>query len=70
MNKVLNDLTFTLAYLDDIIVFSETAEQHQKHIQIVLAKPREANLKLKKEQMQFLQERNALPRSFINNIWC
>ena len=48
MNKVLNGLTFTLAYLDDIIVFSETAEQHLKHIQIVLAKLREANLKLKK----------------------
>ena len=49
MNKVLNGLTFTLAYLDDTIIFSETAEQHLKHIQIVLAKLREANLKLKKE---------------------
>ena len=32
MNKVLNALHFTLAYLDDIIIFSETAEQHLKHI--------------------------------------
>ena len=32
MNKVLNGLNFTLAYLDDVIIFSETAEQHLKHI--------------------------------------
>ena len=35
MNKVLNGLNFTLAYLDDVIIFSETAEQHLKHIHIV-----------------------------------
>ena len=28
MNKVLNGLCFPMAYLDDIITFSETAEQH------------------------------------------
>ena len=38
MNKVLNGLNFTLAYLDDVIIFSETAEQHLKHIQIVLTR--------------------------------
>ena len=36
MNKVLNGLHFTMAYLDDIIIFSETAEQHLSHIKIVL----------------------------------
>ena len=36
MNKVLNGLNVTLTYLDDIIIFSETAEQHLKHIQIDL----------------------------------
>ena len=56
MNKALNGLTFTLAYLDDIIVFSETAEQHLKHIQIVLAKLREANLKLKKSKCSFFKK--------------
>ena len=56
MNKVLNGLTFTLAYLDDIIIFSETAEQHLKHIQIVLAKLREANLKLKKSKCSFFKK--------------
>ena len=36
MNKVLNELHSTLAYLDEGIIFSESAEQHLKHIQIVL----------------------------------
>ena len=32
MNKVLIGLNFTLAYLDDIIIFSETVEQHLRDI--------------------------------------
>ena len=32
MNTVLNDLNFTLAYLDDTIIFTETAEQHQTYL--------------------------------------
>ena len=32
MNKILNGLNFTLAYLDDVIIFSEITEQHLKHI--------------------------------------
>ena len=35
MNKVLNGLHFTLAFLDDVTIFIESAEQHLKHIQIV-----------------------------------
>ena len=42
MNKVLNGLHFTLAYLDDVIIFSEVAEQHLKHIQIVLTRLKQA----------------------------
>ena len=49
MNKVWNGLSFTLAHLDDVIIFSETAEQHLKHIQIVLTRLKQANLKLKKK---------------------
>ena len=49
MNKVLNGLHFTLAYLDEVIIFSENEEQHLKHIQIVLARLKQANLKLKKK---------------------
>ena len=38
MNKALNGLHFTLAYLHDVIIFSKSAEQDLKHIQIVLSR--------------------------------
>ena len=44
VNKVLNGLHFTLAYLDDVIIFSESAEQHFKHVQIVLTRLKQAKL--------------------------
>ena len=56
MNKVLNGLNFTLVYLDDVIIFSETAEQHLKHIQIVLTRLKQANLKLKKASVHFSEK--------------
>ena len=31
VNKVLKDLPFALAYLDDIIIYSKTAEEHLDH---------------------------------------
>ena len=37
MNKVLSGLeTFAFAYIDDILIFSETLKQHIKHIQMFL----------------------------------
>ena len=44
MNKVLNGLHFTLAYLDDVIIFSKSAEQHLQHIQILLTRLNQAKL--------------------------
>ena len=42
--------------MDDVIIFSETAEQHLKHIQIVLTRLKEANLKLKKSKCAFFKK--------------
>ena len=50
INKVLNRLQFTLTYLDNVIIFSESAEQHLKHIQIVLTKLKQVKLGLKKRK--------------------
>ena len=50
MNKVLNGLHFTLAYLDDVNIFSESAEQLLKHIQIVLTRLKQTKLRLKKSK--------------------
>ena len=56
MNKVLNGLHFTLAYLDDVIIFSESAEQHLKHIQIVLTRLKQARFCLKKSKCLFFKQ--------------
>ena len=56
MNKVLNGLLFTLAYLDDMIIFIKTAEPHLKHIQIVLTRLKQAKLRLKKSKCLFFKQ--------------
>ena len=56
MNNVLNGLYFTLAYLDDVIIFSESAEQHLKYIQIVLTKLKQAKLRCKKSKCLFFRQ--------------
>ena len=61
MNKVLNCLNFTFAYLDDVIIFSETAGQNFKHIQILLSRLKQANPKLKKRKCAFFQKGTSLP---------
>ena len=53
MNRVLHGLQFALAYLDDVIIFSETEKQHLMHIQIVLTRLKQANLKLMKVNVPF-----------------
>ena len=56
MNKVINGLHFTLGYLDDVIIFSESDEQHLTHIQIVLTKLKQAKLRLKKSKCLFFKQ--------------
>lgn len=36
MNTIFGDLKFVLVYLDDILVFSKSAVEHEKHLEIVL----------------------------------
>ena len=45
-----------MAYLDDIIIFSETPEQHLPHIKIILARLRQVNLKKKRRKCCFLKK--------------
>ena len=47
MNKVLEDFPFTIAYLDDIIIYSKTAEEHLDQLQQVSHKLRDAELTMK-----------------------
>ena len=58
MQKALGNLVHNkvLVYIDDIIIYSDTFEQHLKDIDEVLGKLREANLKLGKEKCYFCQD--------------
>ena len=49
------NLTYCIIYLDDIIVFGRTEEEHLEHLQIVLEHFREFNLKLKPSKCSFFQ---------------
>ena len=56
MNKFLNGLHFTLAYLGGVIIFSKSVEQHLKHIQIVLTRLKQTKLRLKKSKCLFFKQ--------------
>ena len=62
MQKVLNGLNpeggkqFVVAYLDDILIFSETLQDHLTHLQKVINRLKSANLKLKPAKCMFMRK--------------
>ena len=58
MDTVLTGLNYEicLAYLDNIIPYSHDLETHLEHLERLLIKLREANLKLKPSKCQLLQK--------------
>ena len=52
-NKILKDLPFTIAYLDDIIIYSKTAKEHLDHLQQVFQKICDAELTMKLSKGHF-----------------
>ena len=57
MNEVLRGIQykFTIAYLDDILIYSKTFEEHLEHIEAVFTRLRDAGLKLKMSKCEFLK---------------
>ena len=56
ISMVLQDCRdFAMAYLDDIIIFSRTPEEHLKHIEIIFHKLKIAGLKLKESKCDFFK---------------
>ena len=54
---VLQDCSdFAMAYLDDIIIFSQNEQEHLKHIKIIFKKLKKAGLKLKKSNCDFFKK--------------
>ena len=46
---------FSTAYLDDIMIFSPTLEEHLEHICVIFDRLRQHNLKLKLKKCSFLK---------------
>ena len=56
INKVMGSCSdFAANYLDDIIVFSRTAEDHLKHLEQVFAALQKADLKIKASKCEFFK---------------
>lgn len=55
INTVLEGLPFARGYLDDILIFSKTQEEHLQHIRAVLERIKAAGLKLKLEKCDFFK---------------
>ncbi len=54
INRVLGDCQeFAGCYIDDVVVYSKTWEEHLCHVRTVLEKLQEANLTLKCQNCQF-----------------
>ena len=56
MTGILKDFNFTIAYLDDIIIFSKTPQEHLLHIRMLFKKLKSANLSMKKSKCSFLSK--------------
>ena len=56
MTRILKDFDFTIAYLDYIIIFSKTAEEHLLHIKKDFEKLRSAKLSMKLSKCHFFSK--------------
>ena len=56
MTGIIKDFPFTIAYLDDNIIFSKTPQEHLSHIQMVSEKLKSVNLSMKKSKCSFFSK--------------
>ena len=58
ISKALQGLvdSFCIVYLDDILVFSKTKEEHDQHLQQICQRLRDAELYAKPSKCQFYQQ--------------
>jgi Reverse transcriptase (RNA-dependent DNA polymerase) len=59
MNDTLREYLdrFCVVYLDDILIYSNSLEEHREHVREVLRKLKEANLYLKASKCEFTTQR-------------
>ena len=56
MNKVLDNCSFAMTYLDDIIIFSNMEEEHLAHIEEIFRRLEAADLKMKQSKCDFFKK--------------
>ena len=56
MTGILKDFPFAIAYLDNIIIFTRTPQEHLSHICMVFEKLKSANLSMKKSKCSFFSK--------------
>ena len=56
MTRILRDFDFAIAYQDDILIFSRTAEEHLSHIRKVFEKLQSAKLSMKLSKCHFFSK--------------
>ncbi len=56
MDRILAGLDFVWCYIDDIVVYSDTVEEHQIHLQIVFERLKAHGLCLHPRKCKFFQE--------------
>ena len=56
MTGILKDFNFAIAYLDDLMIFSRTAEEHLSHIKKVFEKLGSAKLSMKLSKCHFFSK--------------
>ena len=57
MTCTIKDFPFAIAYLDNIIIFSKTPQEHISHIGMVFKKLKSANLSMKKSKCSFFSKK-------------
>ena len=63
MTGILKDFPFAIAYLDDIIIFSKTPQEHLSHIRMVFEKLKSGKPLHEEKQVQFFLQRNSVSRT-------
>src|SRR3954464_8496082 len=55
MNEVFSDISdlFVVVYLDDILIYSDSLEDHRNHVRVVLQRLRENNLHARLDKSEF-----------------
>ena len=56
---------FVVVFIDDILIYSEIAEEHEEHLRVVLSRLREHKLYEKFSKYEFWLKKVPFPRSRI-----